>query len=468
MTRSRRARVVALAAAAVLLVAACGDDDDSTTNTTAAGPGTTAGGPTDTTTGSPDTTTGTTPEGWAVDTSSCPDGVSDPIEGTVKIGTTMPLSGGAAALAFAPVADGLKAFVQFANDNELLPGYTLELTIEDDQFNSTLTTPAVESLLDDTGVNLFTGMIGTANNLAVRELLNQECYPQLLANSGSPAWGDVANFPWTTGALAPYNTETAIYVENIQQDFPDGATAAIFNVNSEFGQVYVDTFTDLAPDAGIDIVEEQTIESADSNPPTSQVNAIAAQAPDVILAVPLGAQCPAFLSELANAKATNAGWEPRVYITSTCASTLLLGLAGPAADGIYTTVATVDPADPANASNPAVVELKDGLDAYGFAADGDVATAAAGWQIGVLTLEILKNAADSADGLSRESIINAARNFSFSPPLAREGVTLTMSGEDDPYLLESLQVVQYSADSKTYTDIGDLNTEFEGQTELPS
>ena len=42
-----------------------------------------------------------------------------------------------------------------------------------------------------------------------------------------------------------------------------------------------------------------------------------------------------------------------------------------------------------------------------------------------------------------------------------------MNGADDPYGLESLQVVQYNADTKTYTDIGDLITTFEGQTELP-
>ena len=37
---------------------------------------------------------------WAVDTGDCPDdSVDEPIEGTVKIGTTLPLSGGSAAAA---------------------------------------------------------------------------------------------------------------------------------------------------------------------------------------------------------------------------------------------------------------------------------------------------------------------------------------------------------------------------------
>ena len=461
MTRTRRSRLVALLLAFTMVVAACGGDDgdeeadggDDTTETTAGEDGGDDGGDA---------------EGFTVDTEDCPDEATEPIEGTIKIGSTMPLSGGAAAAAFAPVAAGLTAFVEYANEEELVPGYTLELAIEDDQFDSTKTTPAVEKLIDEEEVDVFVGMIGTANNQAVRDLLNEECYPQLLANTGAPIWGDVENYPWTTGGLAPYNTETAVYVENIAEEFPDGATAALFHVNSEFGQAYADTFEKLAPDANIDIVDTQTVENADNNPPQSQVSSIASKKPDVIMAVPLGAQCPAFLSEIANAKAANAGWEPRIYITATCASTLLLAIAGPAADGIFTTVSAIDANDPKNAENPAVKAYKENIDAHGGVPGDDYATAAVGWTNGETLVEILKQAAESEEGITRASIINAARNFSFAPPLVKErGITLTMSGVDDPYLLESLQVVQYDADTKSLTDVGELITKFEGETELP-
>jgi branched-chain amino acid transport system substrate-binding protein len=450
MIRSRRARLAAIAMAGALLFAACGSDDDSDDAAEDdGGDGGAAGG------------------AYAVDTADCPDDATEPIEGTVKIGTTLPLSGGAAAAAFAPVAEGLRNYVEYANANDLVPGYEIELTIEDDQYNPNLTTPAVEKLIDETGVNLFSAMIGTPNNQAVRDLLNEECYPQLFANSGAPTFGDVETYPWTLGGLAPYNTETAIYVENIAAEFPDGATAAVFHVNSEFGDAYQQAFAELGPDAGIEILEEQTIEAADSNPPTSQVNAIAAAEPEVILAVPLGAQCPAFLSELANAKAANPGWEPRVYITSTCASTLLLSIAGQAADGIFTIVAAKDANDPANDGDPAVADYKAAMADLGFAANGDFATAAAGWTSGELTVEVLRAAAESEDGLTRASILNAARNLDYPFSLAREGVAFRTSGSDDAYGVESLQVVQYNADTKTYTDIGELVTTYEGQTELP-
>ena len=43
-----------------------------------------------------------------------------------------------------------------------------------------------------------------------------------------------------------------------------------------------------------------------------------------------------------------------------------------------------------------------------------------------------------------------------------------MNGETDAYMNEQEQVVQYNASSKTYTDIGPLNTSYEGKTEKPS
>jgi ABC-type branched-subunit amino acid transport system substrate-binding protein len=198
------------------------------------------------------------------------------------------------------------------------------------------------------------------------------------------------------------------------------------------------------------------------------VSSIASKKPDIILAVPLGAQCISFLKEVANARAANPGWNPRIYITATCASPLLLGLSGDAADGIITVTTGIDVADPKNQDLQVVKDFKDAMARNGFPADGDIATAGAGWAVGELTVEVIKEAAQSPDGLTRASIMNAARNLSYHPSMAREGLILKAHGEDDPYLNEVEQVVQYQASSKTYKDIGGLVTKYEGKTEKPS
>ena len=57
--------------------------------------------------------------------------------------------------------------------------------------------------------------------------------------------------------------------------------------------------------------------------------------------------------------------------------------------------------------------------------------------------------------------INAARNFDFHASLQLPGINYKQSGEIVVYLAESLIVRQYDADTATFTDIGDVVTEFE-------
>ena len=306
--------------------------------------------------------------GWAVDTEDCsdPDRANAPIEGTIKIGSAMPLSGGAAAAAFEPAARGLQAYITYANENDLVPGYELELTVGDDQYDPALTPGVVNGLIDD-GVHLFAGNIGTQNNLAVRDTLNEECIPQLNVLAGDPRFGEVEDYPWTTGLLTSYEYEYGAYAEDIAANFPD-STVGLYYVNSEFGNISIDNFKAAADEAGLEIVAEETVELGDEAPPQAQVSSLADAAPDVLVTVPLGAQCISFLNELANAKAAN-DWAPVVYMTNTCAaSALILGAAGPNADGIYTSAAMglVDVSNPDVAATEPVAGYLAEMEAQGL------------------------------------------------------------------------------------------------------
>jgi hypothetical protein len=78
-----------------------------------------------------------------------------------------------------------------------------------------------------------------------------------------------------------------------------------------------------------------------------------------------------------------------------------------------------------------------------------------------VTVAILIRAQQSEAGLTRASIINAARNLSYEPSLAIPGVEYTTNGFLDGYLAESLQVVRYDATDQTFIDVGALVTQFE-------
>ena len=395
-------------------------------------------------------------DGWTVDTEDCsdPDQTNAPIEGTISIGSAMPLSGGAAAAFFEPASRGLQAYIQYANENDLVPGYELEVTVGDDQYDPALTPGVVNGLIDD-GVHLFAGIIGTQNNLAVRDTLNEECIPQLSVLAGDPRFGEVEDYPWTTGLLTSYEYEFGGYAQHIAENFPD-ETVGVFYVNTEFGNISIDNFEAAAEEAGLEIVSEQTVELGDDSPPQAQVSSLAEAAPGVIVAVPLGGGCVSFLNELANAKAANADWDPAVYLTNTCGSSqLILSGAGDNADGIYTSAAMgiIDVSNPEVAAVDPAASYIAYMEEQGL---GDIiTTGAAGWNAGEVTVAALAAAAESPEGLTQASIINAARNLNVHPSLVREGMNYVMNGEEDAFYSQDIQIIQYNVADGFFTDIGE-------------
>ena len=232
----------------------------------------------------------------------------------------------------------------------------------------------------------------------------------------------------------------------------------MFYVNNDVGAGFNTAFEEAAGNLDIEILGNQTIEAPDTTPPMAQLSSIA---PGTIVAFPLGAQCPAFLGELANQKAANPGWEPRVYLTSTCASSLILGIAGDHANGLYTSLPSgaVDIINPETHDLPGVTDYLSYMASTGLS--DTVPTSATGWIWGEVTVEILRQASESPDGLTQASIIEAARNFEHTPTLVREGFTYKTSGEDDPYYVEAVQIVQYDSATKFLDPVGDLITKFE-------
>jgi hypothetical protein len=138
---------------------------------------------------------------------------------------------------------------------------------------------------------------------------------------------------------------------------------------------------------------------------------------------------------------------------------LILAGAGDAADGLFTSNNLVDVNDPAIAAKPAVADYIAYMTELGN--KDIITTAGAGWNVAELTVAILKLAAESPEGLTRLSIMNAARNYSVVTALGREGVIFKMNGAADAFQAESLQVVQFDFASGTFKDIGSLISDYE-------
>ncbi len=110
----------------------------------------------------------------------------------------------------------------------------------------------------------------------------------------------------------------------------------------------------------------------------------------------------------------------------------------------------------ADPESPSYMEYMEGR------GEGDtMPTSAAGWTTGEVTVAILAQAAESPDGLTRASIINAARNFEYTPSHGSRRHRVQDERRGGRFLVESTQIVQYDAAAAIFNDIGELITEFE-------
>ena len=149
-----------------------------------------------------------------------------------------------------------------------------------------------------------------------------------------------------------------------------------------------------------------------------------------------------------------------MYLASACANRLILGTAGEAAEGVRSSLAAglIDIANEETHTIPGVAEYLAYIESKGLT--DTVPTSAAGWVVGEVTVEILRRAAESPDGLTQASIINAARNLDFEPSVVQEGIHYKMAGEQDSYYVEDVQIVQYDAAATVWNNVGELITEF--------
>lgn len=387
---------------------------------------------------------------WAVDTSACddPDAATAPITGALTVGSVAPQTGGLISAVYAPVIKGFQAYVDLANQQDLLAGVHLNLVVADDQGDPALTPVAVGGLIA-AKAEVVSGIVGSANNLAARAQLNAACIPQLMGLGASARLGDVGAAPWTMGALVPVTVETTVYVNSIVRLQGEDARVALLVSADSDGQTFANSFIAAAGDTSFSVLGQQVVEPGVIDPPNHQLLEIAAAKPDTIVASLSGAACATFLTELARVRAALGEWDPVVYMSGGCADASILSLAGDAANGVLTS-ANLVAAEPTFDAAMAAAGVTNGL-----------GSAAEGWTAAEVTVAVLRQAQASAAGLTRASIIDAARHLSYTPSLARPGVQYTTNGADDAYPAESLQVIRFDAASRSFDDVGPLVAQFE-------
>jgi branched-chain amino acid transport system substrate-binding protein len=447
-------RTVAAALAVFgLVAAACGDDDDSSepaATTTAPSAG--------------ETTTTTEGEGEedplaaiGIDLDDC-GGSYDPIEGVtdteIKIGQSVPKSGPAST--FALLTLGMRGYFEYANaELDGVNGRKLTLVDLDDGYEPARTAQNIDELLNE-GVFVTSGILGTPQNLAVRDVLNDECVPHLFPSTGAPDWGDAAEYPWTVGgAVIPYNVEARIWAEYLQETFPDGANVVALQMDNEFGQAYEDWLNHYLEGTNIEIttIEKHDPTAADVR---NQMTTLAATNADVAIAMTTSTYCTQFMKSF-----EGSSWQPLRLISGTCKTGILfVGAGGGALDSQIIAISK-EITDSSYDSDPEAVKVRDGLAKYAPGAPASVSLVPIGWLYGEVLRDVLLRADELEGGLTRPNVLIAARQTEFASKLLYDGVQLKMDGVADTYLVESGRIEKWNG--TTFEQVTDLY-DFEGET----
>ena len=425
-TRTRWARWLAFALALVLTAAACGGGRDDTSSDSG---------------GSDDTSASGEDAGpLTIDTASCTGSPTQGVTDTsVKFGTSVPQSGLFAA--FAKIAEGYTAYFDYLNSEEGgVDGREVSVEVTDDGYESGQTVSNVQQLIQQDQVFGIFNVVGTPNNLAIRDTLNQDCVPQLYAATGAALWGNPDEYPFTIGSLPTYATEMGVFVQYLEENSPEAKVAVLYQ-NDDFGREYLDSITALTEGTGITIVAEESYEPSDSDV-DSQITSIANSGADTVLLGATALKCPQALDALQ----AQSGFDPEtVWLSQTCTSSTVIGLASPgSADGVLSAIYLKDPADPQWDDDPAMVEFQEQGQAHGLSAeqveDGVVGI---GWTFGQLLAETIRNTPD----LNRENIMQSAYSLDgVEVGLLLPGVTFTTNGAEDPFPIETLQIGQYNGE----------------------
>ncbi len=415
---------------------------------------------------STDTTTAQTSGGaLSIDTSKCEsyNGTEGVTDDTVKIGTSLPLSG-IYATAFAPINKGSKAYFDYVNSKGGVLGHKIELVSMDDEYNAGKTRENVDALIQKDKVFATFSIVGTANNLSFRDDYNavdSQCVPNMFAATGSEKWGETAEYPWIIGSLPAYATEAATFVEYLKAEKPN-AKIGLLKQNDDFGESYENALKKAVEGTDITIVATESFNAGDQDP-TPQVTALSTSGADTFFVGITGLPCASALK----AGAAAGDWKPTTYLSLTCTSQIILNIASDAGknpqvvEGVIGTGYLQDPADPQFDDSPGMKEFKTEAVNFGIVEkDFQNGYVAFGW----LAAEMMVKTMEQAGTLDRKAVMEAAYSLDgVKIPLLRDGISITTAGGSDPFPIESLFVLKYDTSVGQWVQQGELH-DFEGRT----
>ena len=356
---------------------------------------------------------------------------------TILLGGTSPLTGPAAQ--YASVARGAKAYFDSVNAKGGVAKRKIKYEIVDDAYNPAQSIQATRQLVEQEGVFAVFNSLGTDQNLAVRDYLNQRKVPQLFVASGATTWGtDAATYPWTIGFQPSYQAEGLIYGRYVARTMKRAKIGVLFQ-NDDYGKDLLLGLKRGLAGSGSKVTAAVPYEvtAADVGSQVARLKAAGVNVFAIFATPKFAIQSYVYANRLR--------WRPAIINNTVSAATNVMLLASEggnnkAVEGTITLNFLKDPTNPLYRNDPAMKQYRAIMARYAKGANVNDVYHVYGMAVAYETVSLLKRIGANA---TRARLMAAARSItSPSNPFVLPGIGIK-TGKGDGFPIQQVQMQRW-------------------------
>ena len=316
----------------------------------------------------------------------------------VLFGTHLPMSGNAAA-AYAPVANGLRAYFDFINDTEGgVYGRKIKLIVGDDHYNPPDTLEVIRKEVEQDGVFGIVAGLGDETHSAVWKYLEDKGIPDMFIASGLHKWTDPPVATRFSG-FPDYQIEGQMLGTYIAKNY-DGKKLGVLRENNEYGEDGMIGLKKSLEGSSVKIVGDEKCEATIADV-SAQTQRLRNDGAEVVISL-AGPLMSASLVQTARAVIS---WDAPILVSGVDCSDIFIDLAG--ADNAEGVVSVVFGHQVYETDIPGVKQHHEIMAKYGGGALVSNFTLY-GASIAEMTVEVLRR---TGPNLTRESFVKAAESI---------------------------------------------------------
>ena len=356
---------------------------------------------------------------------------------TILLGGTSPLTGVAAT--YASVARGAKAYFDSVNAKGGVAKRKIEYEIVDDAYNPAQSVQATRQLVEQEGVFAVFNSLGTDQNLAVRDYLNQRKVPQLFVASGATTWGtDAATYPWTIGFQPSYQAEGLIYGRHVARTMKRAKIGVLFQ-NDDYGKDLLLGLKRGLAGSGSKVTAAVPYEvtAADVGSQVARLKAAGVNVFAIFATPKFAIQSYVYANRLR--------WRPAIINNTVSAATNVMEFASEggnnkSVEGTITLNFLKDPTNPLYRNDPAMKQYRAIMARYAKGANVNDVYHVYGMAVAYETVSLLKRIGANA---TRVRLMAAARSItSPSNPFVLPGIGIK-TGKGDGFPIQQVQMQRW-------------------------